>query len=165
METDRIRSLYEYNRWANDRIFDAVSKLTSEQYTKDMQSSLRSVRDTFVHLISVEWIYLQRVKGTSPDSLWSALDFGTVLILREVWVKLVAEQMVYIVSLTEEQLKTSVTYINLAGEPYSYSLWQILQHVINHSGYHRGQITTMLRQLGVQPVPTDLLLYYDVVDA
>jgi len=164
MALDQIRSLYEYNHWANDRIFDAVSKLTSEQYTRNMQSSHRSVRDTLVHVISVEWIYLQRVNDTSPASLWSPLDFPTVSKLKEQWMDLVQEQLAFIANLTEEKLKTSITYKNLAGEPYTYPLWQILLHVVNHSGYHRGQVITMLRQLGAQPVSTDFLLYYDVVN-
>ena len=164
MALDQIKALHEYNRWANERIFDAVSKLTSEQYTRDMQSSYRSVRDTFAHVISVEWLYLQRVNGTSPKSLWFPLDFPTVSKLKEQWMDLVQEQLAFIANLTEEQLKTSITYINLAGEPYTYPLWQILQHVVNHSSYHRGQITTLLRQLGAVPVSTDFLLYYDVVN-
>ena len=52
-------------------------------------------------------------------------------------------------------------YRNLRGEFYSYPLWQQLAHVVNHSTYHRGQVTTMLRQLGAAAVSTDLLLYYD----
>lgn len=162
MELDRIKALYEYNRWANDRIFEAVSRLTPEEYTKDMQSSHRSVRDTFVHVISAEWIYLRRVRGTSPKALWSPLDFPTVSKLRDRWAELTREQMAFIANLTEEQLKERITYINLAGEPFTYPLWQIPQHVVNHSSYHRGQITTMLRQLGAKPEATDFLLFYDV---
>ena len=162
MESDRIKALYEYNRWANNRIIEAVSRLTHEEYTKDMQSSHRSVRDTFVHVISAEWIYLQRVTGTSPKALWSPLDFPTVSKLRDRWAELAREQMAFIADLTEEQLKKPITYINLAGEPFTYPLWQILQHVVNHSSYHRGQITTMLRQLGARPEATDFLLFYDL---
>lgn len=46
------------------------------------------------------------------------------------------------------------------GEPYSHPLWQMMQHLINHGTYHRGQVTTMLRQLGVKPVATDLIAFY-----
>ena len=162
METDRIGALFEYNRWANERAFEAVARLTPEEYTKDMQSSHRSARDTFVHFISAEWIYLERIGGRSPKALWSPLDFPTVSKLRERWSDLAREQMEYIASTTEEHLKMQITYINLAGKPFSYPLWQILQHVVNHSSYHRGQITTMLRQLGARPEATDFLLFYDM---
>lgn len=162
MESDRIKALYAYNRWANDRIFEAVSRLTPEEYTKDMQSSHRSVRDTFVHVISAEWIYFQRTRGTSPNALWSPLDFPAVSKLSERWLELAREQMAFISNLTDQEWEKSITYINLAGEPFTYPLWQILQHVVNHSSYHRGQITTMIRQLGAKPEATDFLLFYDM---
>jgi uncharacterized damage-inducible protein DinB len=44
--------------------------------------------------------------------------------------------------------------------PFAQPLWQCLQHVANHSTYHRGQITTMLRQLGAKPAGTDLIGFY-----
>ena len=162
MESARVKALFEYNRWANDRMFEAVERLMPEEYTKDMRSSHRSVRDTFVHLISAEWIYQQRVRGTSPEALWSPLDFPTVSKLRDCWVENTREQMAFIAALTEEELTVPVTYINLAGQPFTYLLWQILDHVVNHSSYHRGQITTMVRQLGAKPEATDFLLFYDV---
>jgi uncharacterized damage-inducible protein DinB len=139
-----------------------VSKLTPDQYAKDMQSSHPSVRDTFIHSISAEWIYVQRVNGLSPKALWSPSDYPTVTKLQERWVKLAHEQTGYLSTLTDESLNRTITYINLVGQPFTYPLWQILEHAVNHSTYHRGQITTMLRQLGAKPEATDLLLYYDV---
>jgi uncharacterized damage-inducible protein DinB len=162
MEVRRIQELYEYNRWANERSFESASKLTLEEYTKDMHSGHRSVRDTFVHFISVEWLYVHRVKGDSPKALWSPLEFPTLAILRDRWVELTREQMTYIAGLTHEQLETPLTYMNLSAKPMTYPLWRILQHGVNHSTYHRGQIATMLRQLGATPEATDLLLYYDL---
>jgi len=49
----------------------------------------------------------------------------------------------------------------LKGETWTYALWRILAHVVNHSSYHRGQVATLLRQLGATPSSTDLLLFYD----
>jgi uncharacterized damage-inducible protein DinB len=63
--------------------------------------------------------------------------------------------------LSEDDLRKDVRYRNLRGQFYAYPLWQQLAHVVNHSTYHRGQVTTMLRQLGAAPVSSDLLLYYD----
>jgi uncharacterized damage-inducible protein DinB len=54
------------------------------------------------------------------------------------------------------------SYINTKGEEWKYPLEQMMQHVVNHSSYHRGQVTTMLRQLGVEAVPTDFLVFIDV---
>jgi uncharacterized damage-inducible protein DinB len=162
MESDRIKELYRYNSWANERMFEATSRLTTEQYKQDMHSSFPSVRNTFVHIISVEWLYLQRVKGTSPKGLWSASDYPTVASLKERWIELKREQMAFIDALTEEQCNKQITYTNIAGKSYTYPLRHILSHVVNHSTYHRGQLTTMIRQLGSTPESTDLLLFYDL---
>lgn len=162
MEEDTLRELYEYNRWANERMLTAVSRLTPEQYIRDMHSSHPSVRDTCVHLISCEWLYLQRIGGVSPKALWGPEDYPTSAKLRDRWLELPPQQMAIFLNLTEERLKEPLTYINLAGKPFTYPLWQILRHVVNHSSYHRGQVTTMLRQLGKVPESTDFLLYYDL---
>jgi uncharacterized damage-inducible protein DinB len=80
--------------------------------------------------------------------------------LREHWGILHNEVLDYAESLTDQKLLASFAYRDLRGNPYAQPLWQQMQHVANHSTYHRGQITTMLRQLGLTPVPTDLIAYY-----
>jgi uncharacterized damage-inducible protein DinB len=67
----------------------------------------------------------------------------------------------FLESLTAEQLGSMVRYVNLAGQAWEYSLWRQLYHLVNHSSYHRGQVTTMLRQLGEPPVGTDFLVFHD----
>ncbi len=52
------------------------------------------------------------------------------------------------------------TYRNNAGVESTMPYWQIAMHVINHGSYHRGQFATMLRQAGIVPPGTDLLIYY-----
>jgi uncharacterized damage-inducible protein DinB len=65
-------------------------------------------------------------------------------------------------ALDDARLTQVVSYVNLKGESFAYPLGRMLQHVVNHSTYHRGQIATLLRQLGATPLSTDLLLYDDV---
>ncbi len=69
--------------------------------------------------------------------------------------------MQFIEALTPQRLREELAYINLKGQRYSYPLWQQLVHVVNHSSYHRGQVTTLLRQLGDEAVSTDFLVYFD----
>lgn len=161
MEVEHIRALYEYNRWANARILDAASRLTKEEFTRDMRSSHRSVRDTLTHILSAEWIYLRRWNGISPRAMLDPVDFPTISQLRVRWAEVEREQMEFVSNVSEESLRTIIAYVNTKGEQWAYPLWQIMQHVVNHSTYHRGQVTTMLRQLGAQPIATDFLLYYD----
>jgi uncharacterized damage-inducible protein DinB len=63
--------------------------------------------------------------------------------------------------LPASRLSEVAEYMNTKGETWRYPLWQQLLHVINHSTYHRGQVTTLLRQVGATPAITDLLVYYD----
>lgn len=163
MDLERVRALYDFNRWANGRVLEAADKLSPEQFTKDLKNSFPSVRDTLVHIMAAEWIWLERWRGTSPKALLNASEFPTVSTIRTRWGEVEREQREFISGVTEESLKRVVAYINLKGDPYKYPLWQLLQHLVNHSTYHRGQVTTMLRQLGAQPVETDFLVYFDTV--
>jgi len=51
--------------------------------------------------------------------------------------------------------------VNTRGETWRYPLTHMMQHLVNHSSYHRGQVSLMLRQLGAEPTPTDLLVFFD----
>ena len=78
MTKDDIHLLYEYDRWANNRVLQAVSTLSLEEFTRDLGGSFRSVRDTLVHIIGCEWGWLTIWKEPSPSSafvtvLWTRL--------------------------------------------------------------------------------------------
>ena len=162
MDLERIQALYDFNRWANGRVLEAAEKLTPEQFTKDLRNSFPSVRDTLVHIMGAEWIWLERWRGNSPKGLLAAPEFPTVSSIRNRWTEIERGQREFITDVTEESLKKVIAYTNLKGDPYQYRLWQMLQHLVNHSTYHRGQITTMLRQLGAKAMPTDFLVFYDM---
>ena len=156
---ETIRLMTGYTRWADLRMLEAVSRLTPEQYLKDLGSSLKSVRDTVVHLASAQWIWFMRWKGVSPDAMWPAADYPTVALVRERWDPLAAELADFVAAQTEVTLRKPLSYKNLKGEPVTLPLGPQMLHAANHSTYHRGQVTTLLRQLGAQPVSTDLILY------
>lgn len=156
-----IVDLYCYDAWANSRVLDAVSVLTSEEFVRTVPSSYSSVRDTLVHILWGEWIWLQRWRGRSPPTVFDPGDFADVSALRARWEQLEAERMEFLGALTGERLAAVVSYVNLRGETWEYALWKQMLHVVNHSSYHRGQITTLLRHLGAEPCGTDLLIFYD----
>jgi len=156
---DAIRLLTDYTRWADTRLFDAVAKLAPEAWTKDLGSSMKSVRDTVVHLVSAQWIWISRWKGESPKAMWTAADFPTQASIREKWEPLAGQLAGFVAEQTEASVAAPINYKNLKGEPMSYPLGQLMLHMANHSTYHRGQVTTLIRQLSGQPVSTDLVLY------
>ena len=157
---ETVRLLYDYTRWADARMLDAVSSLSPEQWTKDLGSSLKSARDTVVHIASAQWIWFTRWKGESPTAMWTSADYPTQGSIRERWQSLSAQVASFVAQQSEESLKQPLPYKNLKGQPMTYPLGHLMLHVVNHSTYHRGQVTTLMRQLGAQPVSTDLVLYY-----
>ena len=162
MQPETIRELFVYNHWANQRVLASVTPLSAEQFTRGMGNSFGSLRDTVAHILGAEWIWLERWFGRSPKALLPASDFPTVASIRERWAIVEADRNRFIQTLTPAKLQEPVAYINTRGEGYTYLLWQQMVHVANHSTYHRGQVTTLLRQLGAEPQNTDFLTYYDL---
>ena len=156
-----FEELYAYNDWANDRAFGAVQSLSQELLARDLGNSFASLLDTFVHLVGAEWIWLERWHGRWPPALPKTSEFGDFAGVRARAEHVRSDREKWLSSLGEEDLRKDLRYLNLRGEFYSYPLWQQLAHVANHSTYHRGQVTTMLRQLGMAAVSTDFLLYCD----
>jgi len=126
-----------------------------------LKSGFGCIRDTLTHLLWGEWIWLQRWKGVSPTLVLPAADFPDVISVRERLHAVVDERSAFLRDLSAQRLLQVVEYRNMAGEVWRYPLWQQLCHVVNHSTYHRGQVATMLRQLGATPAVTDLLVYCD----
>ena len=159
MNTTGLQSFFAYNEWANARLLAATADLSNEQFTRDLQSSFRSIRDTLSHIVAVEWVWLRRWKGESPSAGpdWAASPSRETLRnkLREVE----TERSAFLASLSDSDLMQPITYRNLKGEEWRYLLGDLLLHLVNHSTYHRGQITTMLRQVGITPPSTDLLIF------
>jgi uncharacterized damage-inducible protein DinB len=165
MNKQDIEYLYRYNRWANSRVLEDAAKLTPEQFVRDLQASHRSVRDTLAHILAAEWIWLERWNGVSPKALLDPADFPSVESVRTRLEKVESECADYIQGLTDQMLGETLTYTNTRNEEWTYTYGQMLQHVANHSSYHRGQVIAMLRQLGAEVRPVDLLVFVDVTDS
>ena len=153
--------LLEYNYWARDRILDAVTALLPEQYTRDLGNSFKSIRDTLAHTYSAEWVWYSRWQGVSPTAPLKFEDYPDVPALRTAWSELEREVRSFLNSLDDVGLEKEYDYRLMNGQPGRSIFSQMFQHVVNHGSYHRGQVTTMLRQLGVAPPKsTDLITFY-----
>jgi uncharacterized damage-inducible protein DinB len=160
MNVEDFRLLYDYNAWADHRTLEACTGLSEEQFTRDLGSSFRSVRDTLVHIMLVEWLWLERWHGRSPTSYAANAEFPNLESVRVRWSEIERDLLDYVASLTPEEVQRVVHHKTTAGLPQAQPLWQMLQHLVNHGTYHRGQVATMLRQLGAKPVATDLIFFY-----
>jgi len=160
MTPNEMIVLYEFNAWANRRMLGAVAAVKLEEFLRPLGSSFSSLRDTTAHIYGAEWVWLERFHGRSPASLPDGEEFQDVASLREKWAELEARLHEFVGSLTQDDLNRVLEYKTLKFGVYSNPLWQSMQHVVNHGTYHRGQVTTLLRQLGAQPVLTDLMHFY-----
>jgi uncharacterized damage-inducible protein DinB len=156
-----LRALVDYHYWARDGMLDALEPLTAEQFTRDMGSSFRSVRDTAAHSYSAEWVWYSRWQGTSPAAMLPFDQFPDVSSLRAAWLAQERKTRASLDGLDENSVARIIEYRTFNGEAASSRFWQMLQHLVNHASYHRGQVTTMLRQMGANPPrPTDLIAFY-----
>jgi len=160
MTAEDIRQLFEYNSWANRRLIEACSKVSNEDFTRDLGSSFPSLRATLVHILGGEWLWLERFHGRSHTALPAASEFADLPAVRRRAEEIDGDLRDYVASLTDQDIARDLPHKNTAGQPFSQPLWQLLQHLVNHGSYHRGQVTTMLRQLGAPSVPTDLVRFY-----
>jgi uncharacterized damage-inducible protein DinB len=155
-----IIELYEFNTWATQRMFESTSVLSDEELTRDLKNSFPSVRDTLLHIVGAEWVWLTRWQGTSPSALPDTSAASTHSQIVRWWHEIDTDRQTFLTSLTPNALDGIIGYTNFAGQPLAFPLWQMLRHLVNHTSYHRGQITTMLKQLGHQPIATDMILFY-----
>jgi len=154
-----ILDLFRYNAWANERITSSVIRLPLESITQDLGGSFPTVRDTFAHIVSAEWIWLQRWRGINLTSAPEWVKSADLSLLVEQHREVEAKRSAYLMGLTESDLGSTCSFTLLSGKASSYTLRDLLVHVANHSTYHRGQIAAMLRRLGAPALSTDFLIY------
>jgi len=166
MTKDDIQLLYEYDRWANNRVLQAASTLSAEEFTRDLGGSLRSVRDTLVHIVGCERGWLTCWKEPSPSSTFVA-DFWTrhnalfnpnafpdLAAVQLEWAEVEREQVEFVNRVTNETLGRMLPVFRT-----QISLAHLMQHLANHSTYHRGQVALMMRQLAAEPLATDFAMF------
>ncbi|MGH9895425.1 MAG: DinB family protein, partial [bacterium] len=118
IDVTAVRELYRYNRWANGRVFETISGLTQDEFVKGLGGSYPSVRDTLTHIVWAEWLWLQRWKGTSPQTVFQASDFARSDALRARWAEVEVEQRAFIEAVTAERLLSVVGYVNLQAQTW-----------------------------------------------
>jgi uncharacterized damage-inducible protein DinB len=149
-----LKQYAAYNAWANQRILDVILALTEEKQVAEIPSSFNSLMKTVLHMLDAESIWWQRMKmqerftrpsegftGTMKDAATSLLQQSRQW---EEWVANVSDLM----------LDHVFEYRNIKGEQLKLPIYQMLQHVSNHSTYHRGQLITMLNQSGAEKLPS-----------
>jgi len=161
MDLNDFRLLYDFNAWANGHTLDSCAALNADQFLRDLGSSFGSVRDTLAHIYGAEWIWHERFLGRVPaGGLPKAADFPDFDTTRRRLTEMDATLVDYVGSLKPEDLSRVVEFKTMTSGVISQPLAHFLQHLANHGTYHRGQVVTLLRQLGAKATGTDLLRFY-----
>jgi len=166
MTTDDIQLLYQYDRWANRRVLKAAATLSAEQFTRDLGGSFRSVRDLLLHIVGGEWIWLAYWKNP-PATLASLTDlriqrdavfnpdaYPDLNAVHSKWMEIEMEQAEFVNRVTNEDLAKMLPFRGARIK-----LTHLMQHLANHSTYHRGQLALAMRQLGAEPLATDFHVF------
>jgi uncharacterized damage-inducible protein DinB len=160
MTTKEIRDLFGYDEWARMRTIESVSQLTEELFKKDLKSSHGGIHGTLVHMYFADWIWLERWKGNTPTSTITTDQLPSLTVLTEKWNIYSQALRKFIEEENDDRLAAPLKYRDMKGNEYTQPLYQQMIHRVNHASYHRGQIVTMLRQIGAKPQNTDLIAYY-----
>jgi len=165
MTRDEFRTLYEFNDWANDRLvamlYEAFGEETDLYQAED--SRIRSIQRTTVHVIAAQAVWRSRWEGYSPKAMLDPAEYPAPLALRTGFGAERARFWHFFDTLESDAALSRVIHsTNTLGAPRIFPLWQMMQHVITHSMYHRGQVTAWLLDLGHESrlVSTDLITFY-----
>ena len=159
LSKDDLGRLLAYTVWANHRVLRPVATLSLDEYRRDLGASHGGVRGTLTHMMGAEWIWLERFKGVSPTRPLDEADFSDVVALRDHWKMIEGHRDAWWAGVKRADVAAPIRYRSLAGQEFENPLWQLIQHVANHSTYHRGQVVAMLRQLKARVASTDMIVW------
>lgn len=159
MTPQAAQAMAQYNRWMNERLYECCAGIPDAERKRDAGAFFRSIHGTLNHLLLGDKIWMGRFTGQpfAAGSLAQELhaDFGALRAERRSMDGAIVE---WSQSLTEAKLAADLIYTSVVNpKPRRYPLWFALQHFFNHQTHHRGQLTTLLSQRGIDPGVTDLI--------
>jgi len=169
---DNYRWLARYNGWMNQRLYDACEQLPDQERKRDRGAFFGSIHNSLNHLVWGDQLWLLRFaaqEGVSFDSLKGGvldLPAGAVheTVLYPDWAGLRAQRVRldeaierWLAEMPADYPLQIMRYSNSKGVQREHPAWMALTHFFNHQTHHRGQVTTLLTQAGVDPGLTDLI--------
>lgn len=159
LDKDALERLIEYTIWANHRVMRACATIPVDDFKRELGASFGGIRGTLAHMMWAEWIWLERWKGVSPPGFPDESELADIVALRDRWKVIEDHRRAWLDALPRSAPAATVEYRNTAGDAFAAPLWQLVQHVANHSTYHRGQVISLLRQVGGRTVTTDMVVF------
>lgn len=155
-----LLQLSAYNAWANAQLLQALRALPEDTLRAELRSSFPSLYATVLHMLDAESIWWQRLKLQEniqrPSDSFRG-EFSELVRLIEAQDR---EWQEWIAAARETMLEHEFKYHNTKREPFKQPVFQMLLHLFNHNTYHRGQLVTLMRQLGLEKIPaTDFIVW------
>ncbi|HTD70776.1 MAG TPA: DinB family protein [Gemmatimonadales bacterium] len=160
MTLAEVRELFAYNAWANRRFFAALEPLRAEEYLRDLKSSHGGLHGTLCHIVWAEQLWLNRWLGKPNPAVPQGRDLTTLAAARARWEAIETERDAFLAGLVERRLDETVAVKPSTGGEYVHTFREMFRHAVDHSSYHRGQLVTLLRQVGAEPPSTGLIVFY-----
>ena len=156
----QIAELFAYNAWANRRLFTALAALPEADYKRDLKTSFASLHGTVGHIVWAEELWLRRWQQAPPPAVAQGKDLGSLAAAQQRWEAIEADRALFLAGLAAARLEDVIVVKASTGGEFRHPLRETLLHAVDHSSYHRGQLVSMLRQLGQTPPPNGLVAYY-----
>lgn len=157
---DLLEQYVRYNHWANGRIIEVVLEHAMDKLDVEVVSSFPSLRKTLYHVWDAETIWMHRLKGTQANQWYSKEFTGNLEQAFEHWLEASAWFISFVVDKSEEELGQVCHYTNMKGDAFANQNHLLVMHIMNHSSFHRGQMVTILRQLGVTEIPSTDFVFF-----
>ena len=162
--TEYARILAAYNRWMNDKIYAASAKLSDEERKRDVGAFFESIHGTLNHLLLGDRLWLGRFIGVPfvvkalNQELYTDFDE-----LRAERTKTDEDIIAWANSLSDAEFDGQMSYMSTVNPQLrTYPFWVAVTQLFNHQTHHRGQVTTLLMQQGIDPGVTDLIWLPDL---
>jgi uncharacterized damage-inducible protein DinB len=148
-----LTSYAAFEYWANQKLLDVILNTSPVQQEQEIVSSFPSIQKTCLHMWDASSVWWQRLH-LRADIAVPSLSFHPSM--NDIANGLLAQNMAWkewVEQAVESDLEKELPYKNMKGEAFIQPVKYIILHLSNHGTYHRGQLVTMLRQVGVGTIP------------
>ena len=162
MHIDQIKELYAYDHWANERLWQALVGLNSDQLNMDTHNGIGSILATLLHMLSAAWVWRMRWQGSMPTSTLAIADFPTLQSIRTRWQEEEGQLQRFLTTLHDEDLNREFRYVRLTSDQvFTQPLWKTMLHLINHQTQHRSEIAMQLTALNHSPGELGMSFFFN----
>ena len=150
--------MFHYHQWATQKLLDHISSKDPSLFHEEAKNSFKTISETYAHVLTVDYLWFKRLTGIEQPHL-NDFDVSSVQSTKEAFASLHTEMQAFFVTLSKAAWKEILHFTNMKGQPFSNTREEMFFTFINHSSYHRGQVTSFLRQFDIEGIPVDYIYY------